>query len=288
MIRGVVLDMDGVLRIGDRAVSEADNFLQELEKNGIPYMISTNECRYTSEEIRDDLAEMNVNLSSDAKIYTSGMAVRDYLAGVLEQRSTERFCIGVLGERGLFETVNELSCSYPNVRLSKLPCQSENEQLLLVVGTLNKIKMHILERGLKWLEAKPLIVTTCIDTSDPSSKGDYTLCMPNQILYLLKHKNSFGTKSYSLGKPHPIHAAKIREYFSGYGISDKEILFIGDSIHTDIQLAEEQGFQSCLVLTGNTNRDQISNFIVQPRLVCDTLDQVLTFVTSDAPRESCS
>lgn len=143
----------------------------------------------------------------------------------------------------------------------------------MVVGTLNRIKVNTLERGIKWLEATSLILTTCTDTSDPSSKGDYNLCMPNHILYLLKHKYSYAAKSYSLGKPNPIHGEKIREYFKTQDreINNNNILFVGDSIHTDIQLAEEQGFQSCLVLSGNTKSSNINNYVIQPDYVVKDL-----------------
>lgn len=79
-----------------------------------------------------------------------------------------------------------------------------------------------------------------------------SLCMPSHILYLLKHKRAYTLKSYSLGKPHPIHAQVIMNHFED--LSKEEIMFVCDTINTDIELAEENGFQSCLVLMGNTDK----------------------------------
>ena len=45
------------------------------------------------------------------------------------------------------------------------------------------------------------------------------------------------TKSYSTGKPHPIHKEKIMETLEID--NPNEILFIGDTIYSDIRLAEE-------------------------------------------------
>ena len=43
--KGVVFDMDGVLRIGEHPVSYVNKTLKYLDTNKIQYMISTNECR---------------------------------------------------------------------------------------------------------------------------------------------------------------------------------------------------------------------------------------------------
>jgi len=121
MIKAIVLDMDGVLRIGDRPIPDANKFLSLLNCEHIPYMISTNECRYTCDELRNDLSEMEIDVPSSVPIYTAGMAVRDYLAKLLTKRQDQQYCVGIIGERGLIEVINELTEQYPNIRLSKFP-----------------------------------------------------------------------------------------------------------------------------------------------------------------------
>ena len=83
--KGVVFDMDGVLRIGEHPVNYVNKTLKHLEKNKIPYMISTNECRYSENDLRDNLNEIGIDISQQCEIYTSGMATRDYLKKKLEK-----------------------------------------------------------------------------------------------------------------------------------------------------------------------------------------------------------
>ena len=57
---------------------------------------------------------------------------------------------------------------------------------------------------------------------------------------------------------------QIKEVFKNVPLN--QILFVGDTILTDIQLAEENGLQSCLVLTGNTNKETLKNYIIESAL----------------------
>ena len=133
------------------------------------------------------------------------------------------------------------------------------------------MKIAYLEKCLKWAKAGAKVITTCPDTADPSSKGD-DMCvgMPNHTIHLLNYNSCI--KPYSLGKPHPIHARKIRETFPD--LKDEEILFVGDTIYTDIYLAEENNFKSCLVLTGNTKKEFLKNYVVEPDYVVNSITNI--------------
>ena len=49
------------------------------------------------------------------------------------------------------------------------------------------------------------------------------------------------------------------------------MLFVGDTIYTDIQLANESGMKSCLVLTGNSKLDTIKNYVIEPDIIINTI-----------------
>jgi ribonucleotide monophosphatase NagD (HAD superfamily) len=76
-------------------------------------------------------------------------------------------------------------------------------------------------------------------------------------------------RTYSLGKPHPIHLKKIKSIFPD--TNNRELLFVGDTLSTDIQLAEESDRTSCLVLSGNTKRETLKNFIIEPDYIIDSI-----------------
>ena len=108
------------------------------------------------------------------------------------------------------------------------------------------------------------------DTTDPSSKGDFNLGMPNHLLYMAGYNKL--AKKYNIGKPNPIVKEIIMR---GLGVDDpSDVLFVGDTLYTDIQLAEESGFKSCLVLTGNSNRETLKNFVVEPDYVLNNVGEL--------------
>ena len=53
--KGIIFDMDGVLRIGSHPVKYSNEIIQLMKKQNLPGMISTNECRYTPDELKEDL-----------------------------------------------------------------------------------------------------------------------------------------------------------------------------------------------------------------------------------------
>ena len=271
-VKMVVFDMDGVLRVGSKVIPGAQNIFRTLNSKGIKSMIVTNECRYGEKVLRDDLTEMGVKLPDDTKIITSGMSVYKYLKKKVERFSNDHFYIGILGESGLYNTLTKI-CKYTNVDLCEEPPEEfdeESSRLLLVIGTLDKIKIANLEKALKWVNAGCKIIITCDDMSDPSSKGDFSIGMPKHTLHMINF--TVKTNYYSLGKPNPMISELIRKECSGDSkIEDDEILFVGDTIYTDIKLAEESGFKSALVLSGNTKQEAIKNYVTEADIVFDSV-----------------
>ena len=51
-----VFDLDGVLRIGKDIIKGSEYLLKHLKERGIKTMILTNECRYSVDELKDELS----------------------------------------------------------------------------------------------------------------------------------------------------------------------------------------------------------------------------------------
>ncbi len=274
-IKAIVFDMDGVLRIGNQLILGADNILVNFQKQNIQTMIVTNECRYTPDELREDLEDLGLQVPESTVIYTAALSARDFLQKKISKFPTRQFIIGIVGELGLYKAIYELQQSYDNCicidtiqQLTDIYDQSEHsdQSLLLIIGTVNKIKINHLDKILKWIQKGAKVITTCMDACDPSSKGDFTLGMPNHMLHMVGY--NIQTKPYSTGKPHPIFKDVIINSLSKYNtIQQDEILFVGDTIYTDIRLAEENGFKSCLVLSGNSNVNTPKSYVNEPDLI---------------------
>lgn len=300
MIKLVIFDMDGVLRVGSKILDNVNETLTFLKNNKIPYCINTNECRYDVNELKEDLEEYGLYMEEDTFIYTSSMAVRDYLKNKILRFPNKKFILSIVGESGLYNCINEL-CEYNNVKitdnlknidlndsidLSNSASSSDFNTLnplnnietvkYLIIGTVNKIKITHLEKVLKSIKNNAKVITTCGDACDPSSKGDFVLGMPNHLLHMVGYNVT--AKNYSLGKPHPIHANKILEHYSKFGIKNEEIMFVGDTIYTDIRLAEEHNFKSTLVLTGNTKKEAFKYYVTEPDYIISNLGELMNII----------
>lgn len=273
--KACVFDLDGVLRIGKELISGSEYLLEHLSQRGVKTMILTNECRYTIDELKDELTELGLHIPEETIIYTAACAARDYLKDKLERFPNKIFKVNVIGELGLYETIMELQHYKNFVNCSnKINVSNANIELYIVLGTVNKIKINHLNKLLKLIKAGAKIITTCKDISDPASKGDFNLGMPMHMLHMIGFNVNRKIHSYSTGKPNPRISKYIYNSLSPYVSSPKDILFIGDTIYTDIQLAEESGFHSCLVLSGNTKKDTMNVYTIEPEFVLNNINDL--------------
>jgi HAD superfamily hydrolase (TIGR01458 family) len=78
MIKGVLLDLSGVLYVGDRALPGALAAVEELERSGLPVRFVTNSSRSTRRMLWEKLTRLGFAIPPE-HIYTAPMAVRHYL-----------------------------------------------------------------------------------------------------------------------------------------------------------------------------------------------------------------
>ena len=94
--KACVFDLDGVLRIGKKIIDGSEYLLKHLNERGLKTMIITNECRYTIDELKDELTEIGLYIPEDTIIYTAACAARDYLKDKLERFPNKTFNIYII------------------------------------------------------------------------------------------------------------------------------------------------------------------------------------------------
>ena len=277
-IKAVIFDLDGVFRIGSELIKGCNDVLEKLSLRKIKTMIVTNECRYTIDYLKEELEELGLNVPNETLFYTAANSCKHYLETKVKRFPNDKIRIGIVGELGLYRTLNELT-SYENVQIMD-NINLENKEkykslrMYIVVGSVNKIKISDLNKVLKWLKCGAKVIVTCPDTTDPSSKGDFNLGMPNHILYMVGY-NRLANK-YNTGKPNSILKKVLMDKLEIY--DPQEILFVGDTLYTDIQLAEESGFRSCLVLSGNSSKDTLKNYTIEPDHIIDDISHLFEII----------
>ena len=78
-ISHLIIDMDGVLYLGDRPMPRLREFFAFLRERPIPFILATNNSTRTPQEYVDKLAGMGVTVSPD-EILVSGQATARFLA----------------------------------------------------------------------------------------------------------------------------------------------------------------------------------------------------------------
>ena len=98
-IKLFAFDMDGVIRIGQHPVEGAEGIFPLLKKMEKESLIITNECRYTPQEILEDLNEMGVEIQDDLRVLTAGQMVKQYIQEKAERFPNENISIGLIGNK---------------------------------------------------------------------------------------------------------------------------------------------------------------------------------------------
>jgi HAD superfamily hydrolase (TIGR01450 family) len=270
--KAFILDMDGVLRRGFMAIKGAQEFIKWSQDKKIPTVILTNECRYSEERLRGDLQKMGVSIPLSIKIYTAAMAMRDFFKEKIPLKDSI-YCY-VLGEEGLKKAMQEVN--NPNLILTDTIPDGvkNNNQLYLVLGSVEQVSMHNLHRASKWVKSGAKVLLSSTDSSHPSSKGEKLIAMPGHILHMLK--KNYPLSSYNTGKPNPLMLQKILKILRNKisNLKNKDIMFVGDSLDTDIKIAFEHNITSSLVLSGNTTKQMCRNSIIQPDFIFPTIKEL--------------
>ena len=77
-VRGVLLDLSGVLYVGDEALPGAKAAIAALHKSDIPFRLITNTTRSTRRQIAEKLTRLGFDFDEE-QIFTPPMAVRQHL-----------------------------------------------------------------------------------------------------------------------------------------------------------------------------------------------------------------
>ena len=78
-----------------------------------------------------------------------------------------------------------------------------------------------------------------------------------------------------VGKPYDIMGEMLEE---NYKTEKDKITMVGDRIYTDVMFGLNCGFNSILVLSGETTKETLNESRVKPTLVLDSLNDVVEFV----------
>lgn len=261
-IRGLIIDMDGVLWHGDRPQPGLVEFFQALRYLQLPFVLATNNASLTADQYVIKLANMGVSVDLN-EILTSGMATASFLAKRYQADVTRVFVIGMNGAvQPLLEQGFSLSGLYE--------LEPEQRAHLVLCG---------LDKSLSWDKLATAALNIQLGADFVATNGDVTLptelgFLPGNGATIAALTASTGVSPTIIGKPEPIIYQQALELL---GIAPEQVIAIGDRLDTDILGAVRAGIRSLLVLSGISTESDMAQLDYAPNWVMQDI-QALTQV----------
>ena len=235
----VLLDQDGTLFLGGRALPGACEFVRALRAAGRqPVFLSNNtsrSLRRTIEQLRALGFEVSENEVRDA-----GWATRAFL----ERERISRIALFANLEAGF-----ELDWEDPSAVVLAYDTSFTFDKLVLA--------QSLLVRGVRFIATHP-------DRLCPTERG----FVPDIASLIAALRSAGAPEPLVIGKPSP---AMVLPILAERSCRPDECVMVGDRLYTDIRMAEESGLRSLLVLTGEADRAALADSPWKPDAVVETL-----------------
>jgi HAD superfamily hydrolase (TIGR01450 family) len=250
-----LFDMDGTIYIDDRVINGAVEFLNLIKKNGCERFFFTNNSSKTREEYYHKLKGFGINTSTD-EIITSNRITAAYLK--------KHYPNARILYMGNYEAASEIK----DFGLNIIPpykrfLDKKIDVAVLAYDTgINYEKISVFSYFLK--QNIPYIATHP-DINYPSNIG----LIPDVGAFIAMFERSTGrTPDQILGKPSTV----ILDYvFQENNINRKDAVFFGDRLYTDIKMANDSNVSSVLVLSGESQIEDVEKYPYSPDLIVDSL-----------------
>jgi 4-nitrophenyl phosphatase len=261
-IRGMIIDMDGVLWRGKEPLSGMPELFSMMRRMTLPFVLATNNASASPASVQAKLAAMGVEISREEVLGSAEATV-----AWLSQRQAPGTSVYVIGEDALCDALAQAGF--------KLPTRSDGVRSV-VVGIDREINWSKMTEAVLAIRAGALFVGTNPDPSFPFKRG----LAPGNGAILAALQAASGVKPVIIGKP---ESPLFEQAMQRIGTAPEETLVLGDRLETDILGGKQAGLRTGLVLTGVTSQDDLADSPVQPDWVFDDLPDFLN-VFAEASR----
>lgn len=249
-ITHLIIDMDGVLYLGDQPMPRLREFFDFLRQRSVAFILATNNSTRTPQEYSDKLARMGVTVSPD-EVLVSGQATARYLAREYPQGTR----VHVFGMPALKQAMTDEGFVLAD------------ENVPLVVASMDRaVTFEKLKRATLLIRGGARFIATNLDPTNPTEEG----LLPGTGAMIAALATASETKPQAIGKPEPIMYQLAMEQM---GASPETTAAIGDRCDTDILGGKRAGITTICVLSGSSNRAEAEAFAAD--MIFDDIAQLL-------------
>lgn len=250
MAHGLLIDMDGVVYGGDVIIPGADDFINRLIKDNVPFSFMTNNSQRTRLETVRKLKRLGINVT-EKHVYTSAMATAEFL-----RKQSPDGTAYVLGEGGLLTSLHENGITLV-----------DTDPDFVVLGEGRNFTLEMVQRAVDMILEGAKFITTNRDPS-PKKKGWANLGIAATTAMI---EEATGKKAFVTGKPSPVMMRGARKYL---GLEAAETTIIGDTMDTDIQGGVQLGYKTILVLSGITKKEALIDYAFKPDVIVNSVREI--------------
>jgi len=247
-----LLDLDGTFYLGSKLYPWSLPFVETMRRHGKRFVFVTNNSSQNAKYYLQKIRGLGVDVTED-QVFTSGQATIYYL-----KKHNYPQKLYLVGTPALEEEFKEAGF---------ILTAEEAETVVLgfdLTLTYEKLRTAcgLIRKGVPFIATHP-------DFNCPTPEGPIPDC--GAMIALITA--STGVKPKIIGKPYP---EMIEALQAKYGLENPEtIAMVGDRLYTDMAMAKAAGIVGILVLSGETQREDLPGSEVQPDLVLENLGDIV-------------
>jgi 4-nitrophenyl phosphatase len=254
-IKGLILDMDGVLWRDTEPIGDLPAIFAEFDKQGLKVILATNNATKTVDEFFTKISRFGVDLE-EWQVISAAQATGIYLA----EKYPEGCTVYAVGTPSLTQILEDAG-------LTVVSDRREDVQVVVAAMdtglTYEKIKnAELLVRdGCEFIGTNP-------DVTYPAPEG----LIPGAGTVIGAIEIASGHKATIIGKPEPLLYQMALRRLS---LAPEETLGVGDRLETDILGAQAAGVRSAFVLSGASTLAQAEQMEKKPDIITQNLSELI-------------
>ncbi len=258
--RCFLLDMDGTFYLGDQLIEGALRFIDTIQRQGRDFVFLTNNSSRNRHEYARKITRMGLPIRDD-KVFTSGEAAALYL-----QERNPGARLAVFGTPGLEDEINAHGFEVVDERPE-----------VVLLGFDTTLTYQKLWRLCDLVRAGLPYIATHGDLNCPTPTG----FMPDIGAMISFVETSTGRlPDVVIGKPNRIIITMLANKI---GIPEDQLTMVGDRLYTDIALGDTSPVTTVLVLSGETQLDDLKHSPYRPDSIFANLGALADWLEAHHP-----
>ena len=240
-LRGLVIDMDGVLWHGEEPLPGVAEFFETLSQQGIKFVLATNNPSKRPEEFAEKARRHGIPVETE-NVVTCVQAVIFYL----QQKYAPGSRVHVIGELALKDQIREAGYTL-----------ADEEVVAVVVALDRNLTYETFKRATLLIRGGAEFIGTNADPSYPTEEG----FVPGSGMMVIALTATSDTKPIVMGKPGRVlfDLAQAR-----LDLPYEQMASVGDRLDTDIAGGKRLGMRTILILSGITSQEDLEVSEVRP------------------------